>query len=140
MKKSLYLILAIIFAFTLYLPVNAQEAPKKKSDAEILAENIEYLNKKVYAASLFSAEDSGKLIEVRAQLNSMADTKLSNVSQAKLFYDAAFIFKAREYKQDAIQYFGVIAKNFPETVYAKRAINELKNYGIDLEESGEEEE
>lgn len=142
MKKLLHLILAAIFVFTLCLPADAQDAaePPKKTEKQILEENVEILTKKVYGSSLFSSEDSDMLIEIRTQLNAMADTKLSSPAQAKLFYNAAFIFKAREYKQDAIQYFKVVLENFPETVYSKRAISELEKYGVNLNEESEEEE
>ncbi len=143
MKTFLILILTAIAALQLLIisaPAEAARKSVKLSEEEIkkVEENIEVLNKKIHTLSLFSPEDSEKLVEIKTRLNSIADGNLKDPLYARLFYEAAFILKEREHKQDSIQYFMVVTKNFPETVYSKRAVSELKNLGVNLQEDKED--
>lgn len=119
-----------------FLNFEAQAVKKSGSLSEDevtkVEENIETLNKKIHTMALFSPEDSEKLVEIKTKLNSIADGKIKDPLYARLFYEAAFIMKEREQKQDSIQYFLIVAKNFPESMYSKRAHSELKNFGVEL--------
>ncbi len=143
MKAFLVSIISVITVFNTLTTCPCAYAVKKSAgleegEIEKVKENISNLNKKVHTYTLFSPEDSAKLVEVKMALNSLADGKISDPSYAELFYNAAYILKEREYKQDAIQYFSVVIKNFPQTVYAYRAKNELKKFGIKFDEEPEE--
>jgi hypothetical protein len=143
MGKNVFLslIIAVIIVFQLFVicePAPGKSVKLNEEEIQKIEENIDVLIKKIHASSLFSPEDVDKLVEIKTRLNSIADTNLRDPVYAELFYNAAFICKEREYKQDAIQYFSVITKNFPETVYSKRAFSELKNLGVKVEEDEEE--
>jgi len=145
MKRNLFIILIIpaIIAVQLFVPCPSVDAAKKTSSLEEeeikrVEENIDFLNKKIHTLSLFSPEDSQKLVDIKTKLNSIADGNLKDPMYAELFYDAAFILKEREYKQDAIQYFSVVTRNFPETMYSKRALSELRKLGVKIEKEEEE--
>ncbi len=147
MKNKILLILIIssliIFnAFVISIPSEAARKSTKLGEEEIaiIENNIEALNKKVHTHALFSPEDSEKLVDVKTKLNSIGDGNLKDPLYARLFYEAAFILKEREQKQDSIQFFIIVTKNFPETLYCKRALSELKNFGINLEEESEDSE
>ncbi len=142
MKKRILLGLILVLTavsqmFAFCGSANAMKSSAKldQTQIETLQKNISSLTKKINTSSLFSSEDIDKLVEIREQLNSIADTNLKDMMYARLFYDAAFIFKERDYKQDAIQYFSVVTKNFPETIYSKRALSELKKFGIDIDKN-----
>ncbi|HSA05615.1 MAG TPA: hypothetical protein P5556_00390 [Candidatus Gastranaerophilales bacterium] len=145
MKKKIlfniiFLIIAV-FQFAVFCePLEAAKKAKGLDEEQVkkIEENIDILTKKIHAYSLFSPEDSDILVEIKSQLNSIADTNLKDPLYAKLFYNAAFLFKEREYNQDAIQCFNVVIKNFPETVYSNRALSELKKLGVNLEEATDE--
>ena len=113
-------------------------ANQGEDEVQVIKKDVEELNQKIHSFTLFSPEDSQKLVKVRNKLNAMANEKLSDPEYAQLFYNTAFILKEREYKQDAIQYFTVVTKNFPETVYAQRAKSELKNLGVTFEQEEED--
>ena len=145
MKKNIFLslILAIAVVFQLFAICDSalsKSVKLEEEDVQKIQENVSGLIKKIHASSLFSPEDVDKLVEIKTQLNSIADTNLRDPVYAELFYNAAFICKEREYRQDSIQYFNVGTKNFPETVYSQRALAELKNFGVKIEEAEEKEE
>ncbi len=121
------------------------EAAKKtannpEEEIKKIEQDVEDLTKKIYSSSLFSADDINKLIEIKTYLNSIADTNLRNPSYPKLFFEAAFLLNEREFKQDAIQYYKIVTENFPETLYSKRASDELQSLGIGIRKEEEDEE
>lgn len=133
--KILNIVLAVLICFNLLIMTDCSYAVKKsdgidEKEVEKLEENIDSLVKKIYSSSLYSPQDAEKLVDVQIMLNSLMGTNLNDPSYARLFYDAGYICKKREYVEEAIQYFTLVNERFPNSAYAKRAENELKKLGI----------
>ena len=53
-----------------------------------------------------------------------------DLSLAPLYYKAANLYKAREYKQEAIDCYQTILENFPDTALAPKARQALSAMGV----------
>lgn len=138
MKK---LILALVFIVSIFLICNitanstqaAKKASKKSSvnAAQIkeMSDTVDHLTTKIYAGSLFSPEDNTKLIQIKIKLDNQM-LIAPDASLAPLYYKAGNLYKAREYKAEAIDCYQTILENFGDTALAPKALKELSLLGI----------
>ncbi len=145
MKKTFILILVGLIIFSMASTDSLAAKKSKKSagtlsqeDMTTMADTIDRLTKKVYANSLFSPQDNSEMIEIKIKLDNQMliapDTGL-----APLYYKAANLYKAREYKQEAIDCFQTILENFPDTALAPKSRQALKSMGVAVVEPKNEE-
>ena len=118
---------------------DTQAAKKTKKSASSISQEemntmsntIDTLTRKVYANSLFSPDDNSKMIEIKIKLdNQMLITP--DITLAPLYYKAGNLYKAREYKQEAIDCYKTILENFPDTALAPKAMATLKEMGVEV--------
>ena len=89
-----------------------------------MTETVDKLTTKIYAGSLFSPEDNAKLINIKIQLdNQMLMTP--DATLAPIYYKAGNLYKAREYRNEAIDCYQTILENFGDTALAPKAYKEL---------------
>lgn len=139
MKKTLILIMLGMIVFA--MGTNDSLAAKKAKSAggvsqeemTNMSETIDRLTKKVYANSLFAPQDNSAMIEIKIKLDNQM-LIAPDASLAPLYYKAAILYKAREYKKESIDCFQTILENFPDTALAPRARQELKAMGIEVVE------
>ncbi len=139
--KNLLILLIAAFIFMQGGCVESLAKRKKKKDdkpagiseAEVkkINESISSLTKKIYALALFSPEDNEKLVELKFKLDDAMEASDHNPALAKLYYNAGYIYRKREYNELAVQCFQSVLMNFPQSTYAKRAKFELKHLGIE---------
>jgi tetratricopeptide (TPR) repeat protein len=136
MKKTLVLLLigCVIFFMASKDSLAAKGAKKGKSaisqeDMDAMSSEIDVLTKKVYSNSLFSPLDNAKMIEIKIKLDNQM-LIAPDTSFAPLYYKAANLYKAREYKQEAIECFQTILENFPDTALAPKASQALASMGV----------
>ena len=134
MKKFLIILLAGLFLISaVCLDVNAA---KKSSGAKIskevvqqMSDDIDRLTKKIYARALLSPQDNETLIGVKIQLDNQM-LMSSTPELAPLYYKAGNLYKAREYKNEAIECYQTILENFGDTALAPKALKELSSLGV----------
>lgn len=138
MKKTLVLLLIgmIVFAMASMDSMAAKKSKKSagaisQEDMTTMSDTIDRLTRKVYANSLFSPEDNSAMIEIKIKLDNQM-LIAPDVSLAPLYYKAANLYKAREYKQEAIDCYQTILENFPDTALAPKAMQILKSMGVDV--------
>lgn len=136
MKKTLALLLVglIIFAMASKDSMAAKRSKKSagaisQEDMNTMGETIDKLTRKVYANSLFSPQDNSSMIEIKIKLDNQM-LIAPDVSLAPLYYKAANLYKAREYKQEAIDCYQTILENFPDTALAPKARQALQAMGV----------
>ncbi len=137
MRKLLALLLLFTFVFCCANLDSVQAAKGgKKSAGGITPEQItaittdlDVLTRKVYQASLFSPQENAKLAQIKMQLD---DQMLiaPDPSYAPLYYKLANLFKARDYKDEAIECYQTILENFADTALAPKAIKALTAMGV----------
>ena len=138
MKKTLILIMIGLLVFS--MATQDSFAAKKakgaagaisQDDMNKMSETIDKLTKKVYSNSLFSPQDNSEMIEIKIKLdNQMLITP--DATLAPLYYKAANLYLAREYKQESIDCFKTILENFPDTALAPKAKQALTSMGIEI--------
>lgn len=137
MKKFLiFFVVALIIVST--FAVNTTQAAKKSKKGGITADQItemsvtvDNLTKKMYGGSLFSPEDNEKLIDIKIQLdNQMLITP--DPTLAPLYYKAGNLYKAREYKDEAVDCYQTILENFSDTALAPKALKALNAMGVSV--------
>lgn len=139
MKKTLILIILGMIVFA--MGANDSLAAKKAKSAggvsqeemTSMSDTIDRLTKKVYSNSLFAPQDNSAMIEIKIKLDNQM-LIAPDASLAPLYYKAAILYKAREYKKESIDCFQTILENFPDTALAPRARQELKAMGIEVVE------
>ena len=139
MKKTLILIMLGMIVFA--MGTNDSLAAKKAKSAggvsqeemTNMSDTIDRLTKKVYSNSLFAPQDNSAMIEIKIKLDNQM-LIAPDASLAPLYYKAAILYKAREYKKESIDCFQTILENFPDTALAPRAKQELKTMGIEVVE------
>src|SRR5574344_920861 len=136
MKKTLILLLIgmIIFALAAKDSVEAKKSKKSagsitQEDMTAMSDTIDRLTRKVYSNSLFSPQDNANMIEIKIKLDNQM-LIAPDVTLAPLYYKAANLYKAREYKQEAIDCYQTILENFPDTALAPKAMQTLKLMGV----------
>lgn len=138
MKKTLILLIIGMLVFGMAAK-DSQAAKKTKKSAEsitqedltTMAETIDRLTKKVYANSLFSPADNAGMIEIKIKLDNQM-LIAPDLTLAPLYYKAANLYKAREYKQESIDCYQTILENFPDTALAPKARQALKSLGVEI--------
>ena len=145
MKKTLILLLIGMIVFSMASMDSLAAKKSKKSAGSItqedmtsMSETIDRLTRKVYANSLFSLADNASMIEIKIKLDNQM-LIAPDITLAPLYYKAANLYKAREYKQEAIDCYQTILENFPDTALAPKAKQALTAMGIAVVESNEKE-
>ena len=136
MKKilSFFIIAVILIGYISSDKTHAAAKKAKKSAVSAtqikeMTETVDKLTTKIYAGSLFSPEDNAKLINIKIQLdNQMLMTP--DATLAPIYYKAGNLYKAREYRNEAIDCFQTILENFGDTALAPKAYKELTSLGI----------
>ena len=139
MKKIIFLFLILIAFLACNATTNTSYAAKKTSkksgisaaQMKEMSEDVDYLTTKIYSGSLFSPEDNAKLIKIKIQLdNQMLVTP--DATLAPLYYKAGNLYKAREYKNEAIDCYQTILENFSDTAYGPKAKDNLTQMGVEI--------
>ncbi len=136
MKKLLLFVVLAIFVIS-SITANSTLAAKKSSKkssinaAQIqeMSDTVDKLTAKIYAGSLFSPEDNVNLINVKIKLDNQMLIS-PDPTLAPLYYKAGNLYKAREYKNEAIDCYQTILENFGETALAPKALKELNSLGV----------
>ncbi len=146
MRKILGLLLlfAIVFCCANIDSVEAARSSKKSSggisqeEITAITTNLDTLTRKVYQASLFSPEENAKLAQIKMQLD---DQMLiaPDPSYAPLYFKLGNLFKAREYKNEAIECYQTILENFADTALAPKAVKSLTALGVVIKDPTAEE-
>jgi tetratricopeptide (TPR) repeat protein len=141
--KLLVIITLIISVFSSIVMVPDALAAKKKkkiSDEEItqITQTVNYLTKKIYSAGLFSPKDNSSLIDIKLQLDEAFMANPNNKDFPQLYYKIGFVYKEREYKEEAIECFELILNNYSDSPFAEKSINELKKMGVKIKSPEEQ--
>lgn len=136
MKKTIVLLLVGIIIFALASKDSMAARRSKRGPAGISQEDmtsmsntIDNLTKKVYSASLFSPAENSQMIDIKIKLDNQM-LVAPDVALAPLYYKAANLYRARQYKSEAIECYQTILENFPDTALAPKAIKALKDLGV----------
>lgn len=126
----------IVFAMASKDSMAAKKSKKSggaisQEEMTTMSDTIDKLTRKVYANSLFSPEDNSAMIEIKIKLDNQM-LIAPDMSLAPLYYKAANLYKAREYRQEAIDCYQTILENFPDTALAPKATQALKAMGVDI--------
>lgn len=134
MKKVIVFFILAVFVLG-SITVNSTQAAKKSkksiSAAQIqeMSDTVDKLTTKIYSGSLFSPEDNAKLINIKIQLdNQMLSSP--DATLAPIYFKAGNLYKAREYKNEAIDCYQTILENFGDTALAPKALKELNSLGV----------
>ncbi|OGI17987.1 MAG: hypothetical protein A2287_06680 [Candidatus Melainabacteria bacterium RIFOXYA12_FULL_32_12] len=128
------LIFSALLGFAVVPDALAAKKKKKITDEEItqITTTINTLVKKVYASGLFSPKDNEDLIDIKLQLDDALLGNPNNNDFPQLYYKTGFIYREREYREEAIECFQTVLDNFPDSPYAAKAMNELKKMGVKI--------
>lgn len=111
----------------------AKKAGKKSSinaaQVQEMSDSVDKLTTKIYAGSLFSPEDNANLINIKIKLDNQMLVS-PDAALAPLYYKAGNLYKAREYKKEAIDCYQTILENFGDTALAPKALKELNALGV----------
>ena len=115
------------------LDVSAAKKSSKLSKEAIgeMSESIDKLTQKIYGRALLSPQDNETLIGIKIKLDNQM-LIAPDVSLAPLYYKAGNLYKAREYKQEAIDCYQTILENFPDTALAPKARQSLTSMGVEV--------
>lgn len=145
MKKTLILILVGLIIFSMASKDSLAAKKSKKTAGAIsqeemgtMSDTIDRLTRKVYSNSLFSPQDNAAMIEIKIKLDNQM-LIAPDAALAPLYYKAANLYKAREYKQEAIDCYQTILENFPDTALAPKARQVLTSMGIAVVDPNAEE-
>ena len=132
MKKFLIFTFVGLFLISaIYSDVSAAKKTGKlsKETVQQMSDDIDRLTKKIYARALLSPQDNETLIGIKIQLdNQMLMTP--DATLAPIYYKAGNLYKAREYRNEAIDCYQTILENFGDTALAPKAYKELTALGI----------
>lgn len=141
MRKILALLLLFSIVFCMANTDSVLAAKKGKKAAGGITEeqmttivsSLDTLNKKIYSNSLFSPQETAQLGQIKMQLD---DQMLiaSDPSYAPLYYKLGNLFKAREFKDAAIDCYQTVLENFADTALAPKAVKELKAMGVEIKD------
>lgn len=136
MKKTIVLLLIGLIIFALAAKDSMAARRSRKGPAAISQEEmtamsgtIDVLTKKVYSASLFSPAENAKMIDIKIKLDNQM-LMGPDVALAPLYFKAGNLYKAREYKTEAIECYQTILENFPDTALAPKAVKALTGMGV----------
>ena len=134
-KLVLFVILAIfiISSITANSTLAAKKSAKKSSvsaaQIQEMSDTVDRLTTKIYAGSLFSPEDNVNLINIKIKLDNQMLVS-PDASLAPLYYKAGNLYRAREYKNEAIDCYQTILENVGDTALAPKALKELNSLGV----------
>ena len=114
--------------------VSAKKTSKLKMPVETINEmatQVDGLTKKVYSRTLLSPEDNANLIDVKIKLDNQMLLE-SDPTLAPLYYKVGCMYKMRDMTNEAIECFQTILENFGDTALAPKAMQALKNMGVDV--------
>lgn len=140
MRKILALLLLFGMIFCMANTDSVLAAKKGKNAGGITPEQlttivatVDKLTQKVYSNSLFSPQETAQLGQIKMQLD---DQMLiaSDPSYAPLYYKLGNLFKARDYKDDAIECYQTVLENFADTALAPKAAKILKAMGVEIKD------
>lgn len=136
MKKTIVLLL---IGFVIFVMASKDSMAAKRSrrgstgisqeEMNTMSSTIDNLTKKVYAASLFSPTENSQLIDIKIKLDNQM-LVAPDVALAPLYFKAGNLYKAREYRTEAIECYQTILENFPDTALAPKAVKALKDMGV----------
>lgn len=145
MKKTLILLLIGMIVFSMASKDSLAAKKSKKTagaisqeDMTSMSDTIDRLTRKVYSNSLFSPQDNASMIEIKIKLDNQM-LIAPDAGLAPLYYKAANLYKAREYKQESIDCYQTILENFPDTALAPKARQALTAMGIAVVDPNAEE-
>ena len=126
----------IVFAMASQDSYAAKKAKKaagaiSQEEMNTMSETIDRLTKKVYSNSLFSPQDNSAMIEIKIKLDNQM-LIAPDATLAPMYYKAANLYRAREYKQESIDCYKTILENFPDTALAPKAKQSLTEMGIEI--------
>ncbi len=136
-KLVLFIVLAIFIlsSVTANTTLAAKKSTKKSSinaaQIQEMSDTVDKLTTKIYSASLFSPEDNANLINIKIKLDNQMLIS-PDASLAPLYYKAGNLYKAREYKNEAIDCYQTILENFGDTALAPKALKELNALGVSV--------
>ena len=140
MKKILLTILCILVGAFCLIPEQPADAAKKSSSKKPsiskeemieLSSSVDTYTRKIYANSLFAPADIEKIIEIKLKL----DTQMlvaADPEFAPLYFKIGNIYKAREYKDEAIDCYQTILENFSDTAFYPKAKRNLESMGVEI--------
>lgn len=143
MKKILLTILCILIGAFCLIPEQPADAAKKssskkptisKEEMQELVTSVDTYTRKIYANSLFAPSDIEKIIEIKLKLDTQMLISVDS-EFAPLYFKIGNIYKAREYKDEAIDCYQTIMENFPDTVFYPKAKRNLETLGVEVMES-----
>lgn len=113
---------------------------KKMTQEEFtqLSNNIALLTKKIYANGLFSPKDNENLIDAKEKLDTALLGGGGKFDLAQAYYKLAYVYRNREYRDDAIECYQTILENFQESPYYLKSVTELKKMGVKVASPTEE--
>ncbi len=114
---------------TLAAKKTSKNSSLKTAEITQMSETVDKLTAKIYAGSLFSPEDNTNLINIKIKLDNQMLIS-PDPSLAPLYYKAGNLYKAREYKNEAIDCYQTILENFGDTALAPKALKELNLLGV----------
>ncbi len=137
MKKIVFLFFILIAFLACNSSTTTSYAAKKTAkksgisatQIKEMSEDVDYLTTKIYAGSLFSPEDNSKLIKIKIQLDNQM-LIAPDATLAPLYYKAGNLYRAREYKNEAIDCYQTILENFGDTALAPKALKALNQLGV----------
>lgn len=138
MKKIVFLFFILIIFLVCNTTADSSYAAKKATSKKSaispalmkeMSDDVDYLTTKIYSGSLFSPEDNAKLIKIKIQLDNQM-LVAADATLAPLYYKAGNLYKAREYKNEAIDCYQTILENFGDTALAPKALKELNSLGV----------
>ena len=136
MKKTLILLIIGMLVFMMASKDSLAAKKSKKTagaisqeDMTAMSDTIDKLTQKVYSNSLFSPQDNASMIQIKIKLDNQM-LIAPDASLAPLYYKAANLYKAREYKQEAIDCYQTILENFPDTALAPKSRQALSAMGV----------
>lgn len=136
MKKILVLLIIGVIIFAIAAKDSEAARRTKRGPAAIpqeeltgMSNTIDNLTKKVYSASLFSPEENSSMINIKIKLDNQM-LLAPDPSLAPLYFKAGNLYRAREYRTEAIECYQTILENFPDTALAPKARKALSDMGI----------
>lgn len=146
MKKTLVLLIIAMIVFSMASKDSLAAKKSKKTagivspeEMETMSATIDNLTKKVYSNSLFSPQDNAAMIEIKIKLDNQM-LIAPDSALAPLYFKAADLYKAREYKKEAIDCYQTILENFPDTALAPKAKQALSLMGVSVVDTNASEE
>src|SRR5574344_1400309 len=134
MKKVLLLLFVGILIISVF-SVDANAAKKSgkgkglsATAVQEMSDEVDRLTMKMYSRSLFSPEDNAKLIDVKIKLDNQILTS-PDPTIAPLYYKAGVLYKSRDMRAEAIDWFQTILENFKDTALAPKAKAQLLYMG-----------